>query len=175
METEFPSNADIGELIECARVRAIADVLQVGIDVRETDNKKIINFHCQVKPAFASSVGSNIDGLLDLFDPDDKDLMEDEVEAENVQSMAETESNEICRDLNTLKSLSGELNIKDHNYFGIDLNEASPYCVVSDDTGKEKVVRKSTICWLLSKDRHSLSSDRLSRVKQSELIGSSKI
>lgn len=52
-----------------------------------------------------------------FWDPDNKDLVEDGVEAENVQSMVETQPDEICQDLNTLKSLSGNLNIKDHKSF----------------------------------------------------------
>lgn len=121
-------------MIECARVRAIDDVIEVGIDAHAAD----INFHCQVNPSFASSTDSEEEELLDLFDPDDKDIVEadDEVEAVIIQKM-ESKPDGISQDLNTLKSLSGNLNIRDHNSFGIDLSPASPYCVVSDDTNNE--------------------------------------
>lgn len=33
------------------------------------------------------------------------------------------------------------------------------------------VVRKSSICWLLSKDKCKLSSDRLQRVQEKEYLG----
>lgn len=48
------------------------------------------------------------------------------------------------------------------------LDEESPFVVVVDGKGNEKVVRKSSICWLLSKDKHKLSSDRLVRVTEKE-------
>ena len=35
-------------------------------------------------------------------------------------------------------------------------------------------MHKSTICWLLSRAKHTLSSDRLTRVKQSELVSKGK-
>lgn len=48
------------------------------------------------------------------------------------------------------------------------LSETSPYVVVRSNNGTEKVVRKSSICWLLSKDRFKLSSDRLVRVQEKD-------
>lgn len=42
-------------------------------------------------------------------------------------------------------------------------------CVV-DNTGKSKVVRKSAVCYMLSKDKHKLSSDRLQRVQEKEYV-----
>lgn len=48
------------------------------------------------------------------------------------------------------------------------IDEKSPFVAVVDDTGNEKIVRKSSLCWLLSKDKHKLSSDRLVRVMEKD-------
>lgn len=50
----------------------------------------------------------------------------------------------------------------------IDLDEKSPFVKVTDKSGKEMVVRKSSVCWLLSQDKFKLSSDRLQRVQERE-------
>lgn len=50
----------------------------------------------------------------------------------------------------------------------IQLDEKSKYVAVADNNGKEKVVRKSAICYVLSKNKYKLSSDRLQRVKENE-------
>lgn len=55
----------------------------------------------------------------------------------------------------------------------IHLDEKSPFVVVVDKNGKEMVVRKSSICWLLSKNKFRLSSDRLQRVKEKEYTNNS--
>lgn len=48
------------------------------------------------------------------------------------------------------------------------VNEKSPFVVVVDERGNEKVVHKSSVCWMLSKDKHKLSSDRWVRVSEQE-------
>lgn len=66
-----------------------------------------------------------------------------------------------------ISCITGPLLLKDYNEITnknsyanqIRLDEKSPFTVVIDNTGKEMVVRKSSICWLLSKDRYKLSSD----------------
>lgn len=52
----------------------------------------------------------------------------------------------------------------------IRLDENAPFTYVVDSTGKSKVVRKSAICYVLSKDKHKLSSDRLQRVQEKEYV-----
>lgn len=64
----------------------------------------------------------------------------------------------------TFDASAGNENAEDD----IVLDEKSPLAVVVDDTGKSKVVRKSAICFVLAKDRHKLSSDRLQRVQEKD-------
>lgn len=48
------------------------------------------------------------------------------------------------------------------------IDENSAFTLVVDGKGNRKIVRKSSVCWLLSKDKHKLSSDRLVRVAERE-------
>lgn len=72
--------------------------------------------------------------------------------------------------------ITGELMLKDYrqSHFQAEsesstcVDEKSPFVVVVDGRGNEKVVRKSSVCWLLSKDKHKLSSDRLVRVTEKD-------
>lgn len=158
-------------MIADAKTRASADVLEVGIDVQETS----INFKCQV--VYESASTSSDTDLEYLFDPDDKDNDVDEFDTLHVQAfenLVDESDAELSKDLHSLSSIVGPLNLKHHTYSGIDLTETSPYCVVCDCSGTGKPVRKSTICWLLSRNKHTLSSDRLTRVKQSELVSKSE-
>lgn len=63
-------------------------------------------------------------------------------------------------------------NIKLKNYEGqikpSDVNETGPYVVVTyDDDDKKIVLKKTSLCWLLSTESKKLSSDRLYRVMSS--------
>lgn len=53
------------------------------------------------------------------------------------------------------------------------LNERSPFVVVTDNNGKEMVVRKTSVCWLLPKEKFKLSSDRLQRVQEKDYTNTS--
>lgn len=68
-----------------------------------------------------------------------------------------------------LDSVKGTLELKAYNNTCIKLPELSPFTVVTDGNGKEIVVRKSSICWLLRKTNGKLSSDRIQRVRQETL------
>lgn len=60
-------------------------------------------------------------------------------------------------------------NIKLKNYTGklseIDVDVYSPYVMILSDDGKETIVKKTSLCWLLRDDCRKLSSDRLMRVR----------
>lgn len=58
--------------------------------------------------------------------------------------------------------------LADDNTGKIKLDENDIFVVVVDNNGKEKVVRKSAVCYVLSKDKTKLSSDRLLRVQEKE-------
>lgn len=62
-------------------------------------------------------------------------------------------------------------NIKLKNYEGKikpnDVNETGPYVVVTCEDDKQIVLKKTSLCWLLSTECKKLSSDRLYRVMTS--------
>lgn len=73
-----------------------------------------------------------------------------------------------------LQSVSGELELKAHSNTQAKLTASSPFTIITDGKGKEIVVRKSTICWLLSKTKGKLSIDRVQRVRQKTLSSTKK-
>lgn len=74
--------------------------------------------------------------------------------------------------LNTLPTT--ELNLKDYGDIkvGADIDETSSYTAVRDKNGNEKVVRKSSVLYLLKTTKETLSSDRLRKVQNSEIASS---
>lgn len=168
---EFPSNAEIICLLERARMKGMEDISKVGIDVPADQD-----FSCQIKYERATDP-STLDAENDLYDEDDceSEVDQDEMSKEVNALVAADVDMELTRDVHTLSSVTGEIILRNYGECTISLSETSPYTVVHDSLGNEKVVRKSTICWLLTKNKHSLSSDRLTRVKQCELMSKSKL
>lgn len=70
------------------------------------------------------------------------------------------------------QGITGELMLKDYtpkmSQDDITLDEKGPFVLAVDSTGESKVVRKSAVCYVLAKDKHKLSSDRLQRVQERE-------
>lgn len=163
----LPSDSELIELIESARQEATCDANNVGINAEDNF------FLCQLKRTIESTASFG-------FDPDDEDYDENEDEYENedegastdFEDIDETEKAELDKDIRVLQSISGSLNMR--NYSNANRDERSPYTVVLDGTGKERTVRKSSLCWLLSQDKHFMSSDRLVRVQESDLVKQSK-
>lgn len=81
---------------------------------------------------------------------------------------AEECDTETLQDLTILSNVTGTLELQDYAEIEVKLNSESPSTVVKDSQGKEHVVRKSSICWLLNAKVSKLSSDRLQRVRNSE-------
>lgn len=174
---ELPTNEEIIVLLEKARVKAIEDVSSVGIDVPNDQD-----FRCQIKRMSEMDVDSresplDVDDLIDLDDlyDDESEVDPQETEKELNDLFDNDIDTELTRNIHELSSMPGEIILKDYGDCGIALSENSPYTVLCDNLGNKKVVRKSTICWLLAKNKHSLSSDRLTRVKQCELMSGSKL
>lgn len=68
-----------------------------------------------------------------------------------------------------LKDYSGDQEYVDQNSEGyVHLDERDRLVLVNDNSGKWKVVRKSAVIYVLTKDKHKLSSDRLQRVQEKE-------
>ena len=75
----------------------------------------------------------------------------------------------LLQDLTTLCNVNGVLDLKKYDKKEI-LQTNSSFMSIKDNDDHDFIVRKSSICWLLNKGNHKLSSDRLQRVKDSEII-----
>lgn len=82
--------------------------------------------------------------------------------------LIENSNSDLLIDFTVLSTVQGNLELRDYTDCKIKLNESSPFTIVTDSTGKETVVLKSSICWLLNEFSEKLSSDRQLRVRQSE-------
>lgn len=78
------------------------------------------------------------------------------------------EINDREEDLHVLSDITGELKLKEYCNNQV-IDETSRFAIVTCSSGKEKIVRKSSIVWLLTNTKNKLSSDRLLRVQQNEL------
>lgn len=151
----LPSNQEIQKTVEDAKCRAIEDLGNLGIFFN--------NILCTL-PFSAKSI------QLDSDDESDSEEISEETESAN----EDTISAELEHDMITLQSVTGTLELKNYSTQTVQLNETSPFAVVRDSSQAEYVVRKSSICWLLNKTKHRLSSDRLQRVREIELPHLSK-
>ena len=80
----------------------------------------------------------------------------------------ESEPN-LLQDLTTLCNVNGVLDLKKYDKKEI-LKSNSSFISIKDDDEHDFIVRKSSICWLLNQGDNKLSSDRLQRVKDCEMI-----
>lgn len=164
----LPNKDDIIRIIEQAKSDLIRDMSRLDIDTSKLD------FKCQVRPTNFHA-DFHYDDDIDTTDSDDDSGEEDEDGAE------EDDCNDICnddeavieleeleKDLREIAGLTGELMMRDYSTSNVKVDEKGPYALVVDSNGVEKVVRKSSICWLLSNDKYKLSSDRLQRVMESD-------
>lgn len=120
------------------------------------------------------------DGLADSLDSseesseDESDCAEDEIGQTREGCIDEygdeirLDTDELNADIQMLSSATGEVLLKNYSSDKTSLSETSPFTHVRCSSGKDIVVRKSSIVWLLSKSKTNLSSDRLVRVQESE-------
>lgn len=73
----------------------------------------------------------------------------------------------------TLSSITDDIELRDYTdsaEMGESLPASSPFTLVNLRSGGFKTVRKSSLVWLLTKNRFYFSSDRLQRVKENDVI-----
>lgn len=164
----LPNEQEIITLIEKAKSDLIVDMSRLDIDTSKLD------FKCHVQPTKFHSEFHYED--IDAADSDDDfDKVEDhESNDEDVEVEDDAELEELEKDLHVISGLTGELMMRDYSTTKIKVDENGPYAVVVDSIGREKVVRKSSICWLLSSDKYKLSNDRLQRVMENDYHNSGK-
>jgi len=109
--------------------------------------------HLKVKAQLPEYDIEDEDNELIIMDPDADEGCEPEVEIDD-------SSQEIVEDLFMIST--GALGVK--KYHEVPLTESSPFVLVCDGFMNPAIIRKSTLCWLLSSNDTKLSSDRLARV-----------
>lgn len=144
---ELPSNKIIFETIEAARCEAIKDAAFFGMEVPLNDT-----LACQLAPAI-NNAAVNKNAC-----PDTNEQLCDSVQHLHLRES----SNSTTPSLATIDS---DLKLRDYTDQGVVLNELGPLTEVKDKSGKSKVVRKSSLVWLLETGKSKLSSDRLRRVQ----------
>lgn len=143
---DLPSNEVIFETVETARREAIRDAAFFGMDVPLNDT-----LACQLTPAVINAQNKNAN-------PDTNEQLCDGVQHLHLSGSSKSITK-------SLTSIDSNLKLRDYTDQGVVLNELGPLTEVEDKNGKSKVVRKSSLIWLLDSGNSKLSSDRLRRVQ----------
>lgn len=188
---ELPENENIFNEIEKARKDAITTLNSINITVQVKKNTndsaltsksakcakrkvgtkktstKSPNDAIKIEEEELNACGVSVNNDDDLVD-EEKD---EEEEPESEDASEDALYDDFLEDVNTISSLTGELMLKDYSA-GLDnlhISKKIPLTVVEDSTGKKKIVRKSTLLWVLVSNPNRLSSDRLERVKITDI------
>lgn len=144
----LPSDEEIGNAIEIARKEAIREAKKFGMNIQAHQIKK-----CELP-----NVNINYDdAFLDDTDDENDNIFN---ELDRVDPFAFDE----CTELSGI--LEQNLCLKDYSEQADNIDEKSRFTKITDKNGASKIVRKSSVVWLLSQsNKEKLSSDRLQRVK----------
>lgn len=174
---ELPSNIEIIDEIEKVKQIALNDLITLGINVTLAGLQV-----CDIKVI-------PLEEPVDEFDAADEIMAEESATNRNGNRSCDTSSDttdegcndvdggveeDLEEDIHVLSSITGELALRDYSYSNtssdcIKIDENGPFAIVIDGGGKRKIVRKSSICWLLAKTNSRISSDRLLRVRESDV------
>lgn len=165
---------------------AISDMSEVGIVIDET-----FNWKCNVNMAYSAIIDECIDdteetnvavhAIIDGCIDDTEETIEEEIEdtedvidevdaIDAIDDEIDAIDDEIVDDMNALSAINGELELRDYSETNMEISETSPFTIVNIKNGSSKIVRKSSICWLLTKNKSYFSSDRLQRVKEQDVL-----
>lgn len=149
---DLPSNEEIFETIKMARDEAIRDAATFEMKISPTDI-----LECQLRPAVLQTANPkkkiNVTGS-----PSQNEQLCDDVDRLHLQDSPSSTAQ-------TLTTIRSDLKLRDYTDQNIILNELGPLTQVKDKHGNSKVVRKSSIVWLLETSKNKISSDRLRRVQ----------
>lgn len=141
---ELPTRESIFEQIEQCKKEALSYAVKIGLMSR-SDSKKC-ELECKLH---AISLKQQKIPFVD----EHKDEVEDEEEDNAITSTID------FRNIN-LQNFADQ-------FVGKDIPENSSYVRIDRANGKDLVLKKTSLCWLLRPDYRKLSSDRLIRVKSS--------
>lgn len=142
----LPSDDEIDETIEMAMQCALDDAIKFGLKASPSDIRS-----CEL-PDIDLSIEAN----------------EEEKNDERCFSTTTQFDFNADEDAQLSGVLSDVLCLKDYSEM-TEVGKNSRFTKITDKQGTTKTVRKSSVVWLLSNTKESLSSDRLQRVKNSSL------
>lgn len=162
VSNDLPSNEDIIENIEKAKRNAIHDLKMFNLQLTEDELK----LECKLE----------LKNIEIHFEEVDEEEIESDENIENEIVDNDVFENEIIdlHDLSILTNVSDNIQLKSYEKENI-LAEDNPFTMVTSLSGKTKIVKKSSIVWLLSTSNTKMSSDRLLRVQQNEIWCSDSI
>lgn len=156
---KLPDISEINSAINQAKLDAFSDVKSLGmiIEFNKCENVLIKN---------NSDIFEDIDD-----DPENSEeqVLDSELPNQEDNSLNSDESAEFLKDLTVFLGVRGNLELKNYDKYKSHIGPQSKFIMVHDELGKEFVVRKSSLCWFFSGNSTNLSSDRLLRVRDSEL------
>lgn len=142
--TVLPVDADIIDTINKAKLKAMEDLRNLNVPLSAFENDK-----CDL---FPSRINADFTGDTSGFQTNDG--MQTEVDFKSdIHCRLSTVNNVVIRDYALKKNINTNC-----------LPITSPYVKIILNPEKSIVVRKTTLCWLFTKDKYTLSSDRLKRV-----------
>lgn len=158
----LPEDYEIQSLLQEAKKRALNRALKLGICKSTT---KVIPLPIFQMTAPAPALDGEPEDEWEEDNPE-HDSDEEESTGDESERSSDNEEDRIDETLDVEEDIavvsSGALGIKSINKTVI--TPTSPFVKVQDSSGKISIIRKSTLCWLLSTGDLTLSADRCVRV-----------
>lgn len=139
----MPSNEELVDTIKKARIEAIHEISKFGISINEIDVER-----CEMKRRVISAKE-----IATEDDDDDVDASDEEVDSDLFSSI--------------FYNRTEPINLPTHEPTS-EADNHNQYIMICDQDGSEKLVRKSSLVWLLSDPVKKLSNDRLKRVQTTQ-------
>lgn len=145
----LPSDEEIKIAINAAKCKAINEALkfEMNVDSHEISNCEIVDVIIDRTEVFNESC-EEVDGCMIDMGSNDPFEFDDDAALSGL--------------------LTQNLCLKDYSEQVDEIDENSRFTKTTDRNGFSKVVRKSSVVWLLSNSKETLSSDRLQRVQGSK-------
>jgi len=162
VSTVLPEDYEIEKLIEKALQDAIEEAVAFQIIVKPKSKSKSKFPVCPLGSDL--SITEENEEHFNDFDVDaetTEDSSEDYSDFNTFQDSDENTVNDVEEDL--LVCCTGSLGLK--NFDNVSISSSSPFVAVKDGNGKQCVIKKSSLIWLLSSGDTRISSDRLLRVQ----------
>lgn len=169
VNTVLPEDIDIEHAIASAKKFAIEVAIRLGMMTKR--NAKIPPMELPKVTRQSKKASNDDEGIIlcEEFEDEDEDreLVNEQCSDEESENDDEENPVDVCDECDVEQDLlvvsTGALKLK--SVEDIIITPECPFVKVLDGTGTVFIIRKSTLCWLLSSGSIKLSADRLQRVK----------